>query len=345
MTSAKKPPKSRSTKKSAKYHSNSPKISTKKSIKKSKLVKSTESSNSCEVKSCKISNKPFFCLVKKCANNTICVKRSCKDIKTKISSGVNGDVYVLNDLVAKTNKPNESLYFSDINSEIIHQQKAYEAGLAPKIEEFYYDKSSDSYIIVMENLMMQNYVLLDDYINKKKVNVAFIRDFFNTVDRLHSIGISHRDLHSRNIFYNKSKNDFKFIDFGFAIQNKTKQLAVLNEKWAYMDFIDFILNSTTLKEFGPYMIQIPTTNLHVTSIYLQKYFDNDFEKVRQFIGKIQVLIQSDDITYVDRTVDEINKYILHNGPHTTAVKKHKLKSIDEKSSITDILIYQNIPAL
>ncbi len=144
---------------------------------------------------------------------------------------------------------------NDMIHEIKMQNIAYTIGLAPKIISFYQDQNH--MYIIMTNLNNHGYETLYSLYRKKrqdpnkkdpdqykKIPKKITNKLIDVVNKLHSIGISHRDLHAGNIFYNKKLNDIKIIDFGLSIMYPSKLEAHLNEnyksisKWSGIDIDD-----------------------------------------------------------------------------------------------------------
>lgn len=174
-------------------------------------------------------------------NGKKCFKNKCLEVNAVISmsdevSGY-GNVVRVNDpetdrnFIVKWNRYRRDL--DDFKREVRIQNLAYSYGLAPRIIQFYRQNSSkhseeNGYIyIFMEDLISKGYDTIPNiygrfkngkqigYQGKKnRIPGNVINEITKAMQKLHTIGISHRDVHPGNVFYNKVENKVIFIDFG-----------------------------------------------------------------------------------------------------------------------------------
>lgn len=116
----------------------------------------------------------------------------------------------------------------DMSDEVDLQVRASEAGLAPRIFQYFVGKTNKEYIVmekirgetvndILENLIKKE--IESGKPNFKRLSKAINRlviDMFTVIKRLHSAGIEHRDLHLKNVMYNEDKGELQFIDFGLS---------------------------------------------------------------------------------------------------------------------------------
>lgn len=125
---------------------------------------------------------------------------------------------------------------SDFYREVMYQQIAAKAGLAPKIMESYVTDSRG--VIVMENLtgpalfeVHNNNLDIEDPIEMRKSAHTIARQIGRLLGHLHKLGIWHGDAHDHNILQD-SKGQWKLIDFGMAGEFRGKvreDLAAIQE--------------------------------------------------------------------------------------------------------------------
>jgi len=176
-------------------------------------------------------------------------------MKDMLGKGVNGEIFNLCDKVANCQYVIKVVY-NDVLNEVDLQVRASEAGMAPKIFQYFVGKSGRQYI-VMEKIRGETVAdLLKNIIKKEVVSGkpnferlsktinSLVKDMFDAIKRLHSAGIEHKDLHLNNVMYNEDKDELQFIDFGFSklIENfnplflDDDYVRVINEFQSYIPF-------------------------------------------------------------------------------------------------------------
>ena len=158
-------------------------------------------------------------------NNKYVVKRTKKNIAPKLFS------YIF------FKKSQKELLDKEINALKILSKK----GLAPKLH--YYDIERSMYVIDKLDIS------LHDMINDNKLNIEHIDKLYNLLKKLQKTNIKHKDLHSGNIMYSKSKNKFFVIDLGIYEElincknntKKTKKNCYEYNEQNYKQLIDLFL--------------------------------------------------------------------------------------------------------
>jgi len=144
----------------------------------------------------------------------------------------------------------------DMSEEVDLQVRASEAGIAPKIFQYFVGKTNKEYIVmekirgetvkdIVENIIKKEIVSgKPNFKRLSKTINSLVNDMFDAIKRLHSAGIEHKDLHLSNVMYNEDKGELQFIDFGFSklIENfnplflDDDYVRVINEFQSYIPF-------------------------------------------------------------------------------------------------------------
>ena len=144
-----------------------------------------------------------------------------------LGKGVNGEIFNLCDKVANCQYVIKVVY-NDVLNEVDLQVRASEAGMAPKIFQYFVSKSGRQYIVmekirgetvadVLKNIIKKEVVSgKPNFERLSKTINSLVKDMFDAIKRLHSAGIEHKDLHLNNVMYNEDKGELQFIDFGFS---------------------------------------------------------------------------------------------------------------------------------
>jgi serine/threonine protein kinase len=310
--------------------------------------------------SCKIFNHE---LKKSCNDNKICYKNDCRAIKKMLSGSKNvfGDVFSLqgsrgskrpDNIVVKVNK--KKIKSVNFFNEIKIQQIAAKHNLAPQILEYYVDKSTQKYYIIMDDLLELGYKTFHDNFKVKKVPLKVLVLLKDSILKLNKIGISHKDLHGNNIFYNPKTHDIKFIDFGLSSYHKSRRMAVLNEKWDIVYSLSVYTGPWKHSSIGNKYIKFGK-NYGLSLILLECYFNKDIKKIRNYLESVASLLKmSPEIPKKIEQILEI-KNILLNKPskktHITLATKFKKEisfiikinkeNIKDINNIPVLMIYQN----
>jgi tRNA A-37 threonylcarbamoyl transferase component Bud32 len=84
---------------------------------------------------------------------------------------------------------------------------------------------------------------LSEYLEEHKITPGIKEDINNKIQKLHSLGILHGDLHSNNIVINQDMNEIKIIDFGESKfiseikKDKDKYIQYFNNFWEPTEWI------------------------------------------------------------------------------------------------------------
>jgi hypothetical protein len=290
-------------------------------------------------------------LINKCGpNGLICFNNTCHKIIRKLSTEKNsfGNIFVLNDpnkSIVKINKKEKNNDKFKIEKLIQKYVSQYE--LCPKVLQYYTDDKGFHYII-MENLLEQGYETWHKTFNRKLVPNKAILALFAAIKKLHSIGISHNDLHSNNIFYNKNTGKVKFIDFGLSEIHESEKIAIINEKW------DQIYSLTKYK--GQWSIiqnkLIIYKNIIIGSkMMLYEYYGGSVHLIDKFINKIKDYFDNNKLILMN-ILNVYNKYrkIKNKNEMIAFIKNNYdiidfLKMCNKVFGINDLaqlIIYQNI---
>jgi predicted Ser/Thr protein kinase len=198
------------------------------------------------------------CLKQHLPEGKKCFRNECLEVSKLISISDATSAY--GNIVQVTNSGNETFivkwnrYRNNIDEfkyEVRIQKAAYTIGIAPKILQIYEQKSKNSsggYIYMfMTDLIVLGYKSISEYFGvfNKGIQVGFkknkteklndvpsiiIEKIAESLKKLHSIGIAHRDLHPGNVFTN-GKNII-FIDFGLSKKYSSREEAHRNEKYS-----------------------------------------------------------------------------------------------------------------
>jgi serine/threonine protein kinase len=132
-----------------------------------------------------------------------------------VGHGKQGSVYeFLNGPKKYLIKINDKNSIVDIRKEVFIQKMAIDIGVAPKILSFTKD------YIVMEYI---DGLTVEELLEIGPLSKKIIDKIYDTIDKLHSIGIIHNDLMPSNIMITLDSNDniiIKIIDYGSSEYNK-----------------------------------------------------------------------------------------------------------------------------
>ncbi len=197
------------------------------------------------------------CLKQHLPDGKKCFRNKCLDVIKLISvsdetSSFGNIVQVSNDgnetYIVKWNRYRDTI--TEFKYEVRIQKATSSLGIAPRILQVYEQKSnlsSGGYVyIFMTDLIKFGYRSISEYfgIYKNGKQIGFkkyvderqdlpqsaIVKIANTLKKLHSLGIAHRDLHPGNVFTNGQK--IMFIDFGLSEMYANSGEAWRHEKYA-----------------------------------------------------------------------------------------------------------------
>lgn len=262
----------------------------------------------------------------KCQQGSFCYRNVCYTKKHKFEDrNQNGKVYVIDQLgyniinyIVKVNKRDPTKKYTD--NEIKVQNYVSKYDLAPKIFKVI-DTPTKKYFI-MENLTDYGFYDFNTYFKNKTVSSEAINELYKSIQKLHSIGVAHRDLHADNIFYNPTTNKYKFIDYGFAKKTKTEKQACLSEKWIRLAYIGQYY-AGPWKKHGNYNIVINKFSIPVW--LLRSFFDITNETFLENLGKIRTYDKCS--TEFNLTVNECDILFFLNRVET--YRPDSLKSLFE----------------
>lgn len=156
----------------------------------------------------------------------VCYKNACYNKNILGAQGSNSEVSrifikkggkIVPIIVKKMSTEHAANRFNNPLNEINNYILASKKGIVPRFLDYYeYEINGNTYyLLFLEDLIYRGYKTLGSIYEIKEYRQAIIK-LEEILGRLTSLGISHNDLHSRNIFWNNKKKDIKLIDFGAA---------------------------------------------------------------------------------------------------------------------------------
>lgn len=173
----------------------------------------------------------------------------------------------------------------------------------------YYPTENDS--LKLKNFRLDDYITVSQYIKNHKDEMDTIRKhILQKLEKLHNIGVYHRDLHFRNIIIKKNDiTDIKFIDFGLSIIDTDfynlddSIISILSHYHYYMvslKYLDFIENIIRQENPNKITLSIPEDmkrifcyndilNVNISYLYYYKIINNYLPKISDIYTQIEKL--------------------------------------------------------
>lgn len=290
------------------------------------------------MKTCIIKNNN---LVKSCnEQKSICYDNKCYKIDRMVSNDKNafGDVYAIDNenMIVKVNKKNMNAHA--FQKEIKIQEYVSQHDLCPKIYQHY--SADQKHYIIMENLLIQGYDTWHNIFINKTVPAKAIKKLYECIKKLHKIGVSHNDLHANNIFYNKTKNQIKFIDFGLSIMHDSKKLAIINEVWSKVYGLTkykgpwSVVNNSVIELYKSTQVKI-----NVSLMLYHEYCNDDKIKINNAIKDLKKYFEEFKSTFIKLMyIYKICRRLKNAGPD----KKNELMTfVNNNKQYVDFLIMCN----
>lgn len=230
-------------------------------------------------------------------------------------------------------------YFETFLREALILPIMYKNGIGPKVYDIFICLNS-GYII------MEKY---DGTIKSmiKEVENTYFHDICTLIQKMHSIGIIHNDLHTGNILYKKKEDNtysFVIIDFGLSLYFEDKNKKIPDNMIFYENFPDIFYPAFDFYKishvFEKHMVteSLPTIDKFITNNYIklnEYYIINKFFNFKNIYKKstlfstfyygIDSSIKNDNV-YKDKDKKNSIKYnILGSKDSNNSIKKNILE--------------------